>query len=141
MVATKSGIDKKHALALVNSFMHEFQNCFNRPAVPSAVEFEKFLSRNFQITTNGHTRAKSLAEYLARIQKLQQKYAHVELSSPIHDPVIADNKVVIEFKGEFTPRAGKKTYLYFMAIGTVEDNKWVQWEEVTHSKDEAQWDN
>lgn len=141
MVMTKMALDKKQTLALINTFFNQFQTCLNRPAAPTLNDFQKILSNNFQISSNGQVKSKNLQEYLTRLQKLQQKYSHVELSSPIHEPLISDNKVAVVYHVDLTPRAGKKAQYYFMAIGTIEDNQFISWEQVTHAKNEPQWDS
>lgn len=139
MVLAKAAIDKKQAIASLNAFFQQFQNCLNRPATPNAADFEKSLSRNFNITNNGLILAKSLQEYMNRIQQLQQKFSRIDINGPLTEPLISDNKLTISFDINVTARGGKKTPYRAMAIATIEDNKIAQWEQVAHEKNKEQW--
>lgn len=141
MVMTKAlTLDKTQALTLINNFMEKFQEIVNRPNAPKAADLDKLLATSFQLAINEKTDAKNLNDYLSRIMAYQKKFSHVSLSDLLEEPLIMDNKAVVQFEVNLTPRSGKKTIIAVMAIVTIEGNKIIKWTQVSHDKGSSHWD-
>jgi hypothetical protein len=141
MVTPKvAGISKNQILALLNDFLQQFQNWCNLPNEPTAADLEKVLSRNFQISSNGEIRSKNLTDYLNRLNKLRKKYSHFEITGPLEEPLIFEDKVFLHYEVELQERSGQKKQIYIMALGTLENNKFSKWMQVSHEKSATEWD-
>ncbi len=135
MVLTKEAtLEKSQVTTLLNSFLKQFQNASSNTNPPNAAEFERLLSRNFQISINGKTVEKNLDNYLNRIQKLQKKYSQIKVSNLLEEPLISNNKATIQFEISLTPRNGPQIQLHAMAIATIENNKITEWKQVSSEK-------
>lgn len=142
MVMTKPAqLDKKQALSLLNDFLRQFQTTCNQPNPPKSSDFERYLSRNFQISSNNHIVGKNLAEYLNRVAKFQKKYSHIELTDFNLEPLISGNKLIIQYDANLTSRNGQKIQMNFMVIITIEDNLITHWDQVAHEKGSSHWDS
>lgn len=134
MVATKTPLDKKQAVAMIETFFKQFQTCCNRPKPPIPSDFDKVLSRNFEMTSNGQTVCKNLESYCQRLDKMQKKWNKFEVSAPLEEPLVCGNKISVNYEGNFTTPTGQKNRFFFMASATVEDNKFTNWTQVAHQQ-------
>lgn len=144
MAFTKTGvIDKAQALALIDNFFEQFQNSCNRPEAPKTTDFEKVLSKNFRIFSNGKPMAKGLEDYVVRVASIKKRYPHVDITGPLEEPLLAGNKATILYDLEIKKPSGEKAHIYMMAMVTFEDNKIAEWVQVNHErndKDQNRWD-
>lgn len=129
-----AALDKRQAIDLLNGFFKQFQDCCNRPHSPEPSNFNQYLSENFQISSNGQVIGKNLSDYLSRVENFQKRYSHVDLPRLLEEPLICDHQVVAYYVTHVTSHEGKKTHLYFMAIATVENQKFTNWVQVDHEK-------
>lgn len=135
-------LSKDQAQTILHGFLQQFQNICNKHTKPNPTEFEKFLSRNFKISSNGKVVGKNLNEYLERIQKFQERYTHIEIPHKLlEEPVIADNRAVFFYNVHLTRKDGGKVKMFLMAIGVFEDGKIVQWNQVAHQEGSTDWDH
>lgn len=140
MVATKVKKSTKQHLNLLNDFFENFQNWCKPQKNPSIAELAKCLSSDFEISINGKVLCHNLQEYLERINSIKRKFTNFEITGPVEEPLFAeDNKIIVKFEVSLhTPEAGRHTF-YKMAIGTIEDDKFVRWEEVSHRESKKEW--
>lgn len=140
MVATKT-LEKSKNVTVVYDFFKLFKTWFGRTAAtPSVSELEKHFSKNFQLTNNGQVVARGAANYLPRLQKFQKKYSEFQISEPLEEPIISDNKVVLYYKLDLTSHTGQHKQIFIMGLFTIEDNKIGRWVEVSNDKASDHWD-
>jgi len=142
MVMTKTGmLDKAQATSLMNDFFKMFQDCINHPEPINPKTFAKFLAPDFKISSNDHIIAKSLTEYMPRVELLKKKYSHFEISEINAEPLISGNKMVVKYRLNLTSRNGPKVKVNIMAIATVDEHKISIWDEVTNEEGTSRWDH
>lgn len=136
MVLSKEAVtlEKNQVQALLNGFLKQFQNACNSKIPPNATEFEKYLSRNFQISNNGKVVENNLNGYMNRIQKFQKKYSQIKLSNLLDEPVIDNNQIAIHYEAMLTPKTGSPVQVYIMAIAVIENNKITEWKQASNEK-------
>jgi len=139
-MAKTSILNKNEALTLLNNFFEAFQHWCNQPDSPSPADLEKFLSRNFQISSNEKLLCKNLTEYHNRVMQIRKKYAHVDITGPLEEPLLCDNKIVIQYDLNLRTHEGQKNQVYLIAIGTIDNHKFSHWTQATHQKGTENWD-
>lgn len=141
MVATKTKpLNKGVFLALVNDFFEQFQNCCNRPNPPTGKELDKVLTSDFQLISNERVVVKNLQDYLKRIKMFRDKYEHFDIIGPLEEPIIADNKIALQYEIKLTDRDGREQIVCIIAFATIQDQKISRWQQVTHEKGIGTWD-
>lgn len=134
MVATKTPpIDKQKAMQLVNSFFDRFKQACEKKQSPTASDFEGILSRDFQNSINGKVVGKNIEDFIKRTLEIQKKYSHIDLAH-VHDCLISDNKVIIQYDIGLTSHNKEKRLLNIMAIATIDDHLISHWSQVSHDK-------
>lgn len=140
MVTKTATLEKNQAATLVKKYFDHFQTVLNTPnSNPS--DLEKYLSRHFHMTSNGHTIAKSFQDYLNRVEKFRKKYSRFDISELHEEPIISGNRAVFNYDIHLTSRNGQRSEVNIMAIGTIEDNKITHWTQVAHEKGTDHWDS
>jgi hypothetical protein len=117
--------------ALVKKFLKSFSVWLDKSNTSTVDDFECFIAKKFHIQRNGHSWAKSSAEYFDAVQAMRKKYSHVKLSL-IGKPIVAGNKVVIQFIPTFKLAKGKSEAFHIMAIATIKNGRISDWNEVAH---------
>jgi hypothetical protein len=140
MAMTTKTLDKTQAIHVIYEFFKHFQKCINQSIEPNLAELEQYITKNFQITSSGHPVAKSSADYLKRLQNFQKKHSKWEISKPLEEPLVQDNRITLFYKVNLTSKTGEKKEVYIMAIGTIEDNKIRSWNQVAHEQGTGSWD-
>jgi hypothetical protein len=140
MAVTSKALDKTQAIHIIYDFFKFFQKSISQSSAINASELEQYLSKNFELTSNGQTITRSAAEYLTRMQKFQKKYSKFEISKPLEEPIMHDNKFAILYRLNLTPRTGGSKEVYIMSFATFEDNKIRSWHEVSHELPTGEWD-
>jgi hypothetical protein len=140
MAVTSKALDKTQALNIMYDFFKFLQKSVSQSSTPNAEELEKYLSKNFELTNNGQPMVRSAADFLTRIQKFQKKYSKLEISKPLEDPIMQDNKLAILYKYNFTPRTGGSKEIIIMSLATFEENKMRSWHIISHEKGTGDWD-
>lgn len=140
MAVTSKALDKTQAINIIYDFFKFFQKSISQSSTPNAAELEHHLSKNFEITSNGQSIARSAAEYLPRLQKFQKKYSKFEISKPLEEPIIHDNKLALLYKANLTLRSGGNKEVFIMSYATFEENKIRSWHQVAHEKGTGDWD-
>ncbi|MDP1879696.1 MAG: hypothetical protein Q8K60_01990 [Parachlamydiaceae bacterium] len=131
--------NKTQVLNLINNFIGEFQNWCNQRNAPEFADFEKYLTKQFQISSNGNVIGKDLHDYTLRVKKFREEYSHFEITM-LEEPLICENKVVLTYEVDLrlNPNQDKRE-VYVMAIVNLEDNKISNWKQVTHDKGSQDW--
>lgn len=140
MMTKPATMDKAQSLTMMQSFFQHFMQIMNRPTPLMPNDLEKIMTRNFQLTGNGHILAKTLADYTTRAEKLKKKYSHFEISDLTAEPLMGSNKMVVTYNLNLTNRNGPKLRIHIMAIATAEDNKISRWMEVSNEEGTSRWD-
>lgn len=142
MAMTKMAtLDKAQAETLLSNFFEKFSEVISSQSAPKTADFANILTPNFQLVSNGKTQVKNLADYMPRLVNFQKRYSNVELSEPLDDLVIAENKVVVLYNANFTTRDGKRLLINMMAIATIEGNKISRWMQIAAQQGSSQWDS
>lgn len=125
-------VEKTHNVAVVEKFLEAFQKWCSPDCAFTLVHMEPYLATHFHLKNNGVTYAKSAADYAtACVEKYRSNYTHCKISIK-HDSILTfENKVVLQFEAIFTGSQGKKRATYKMAVATLENDKIVDWQEVT----------
>lgn len=134
-------LNKTQTLSAINDFLSLTQKWCNQSNAPSMSDLESALTRNFQISSNGNVVGRSVSDYMNRITRFRQKYSHFDIIGPLEEPLVADNKVALQYEVELTARDGKKSRVNIMALATLEGNKMAQWTQVAHEQDSSRWDS
>jgi hypothetical protein len=132
MVAVKTGLDKTEAQTLIYDFFKKFQNWLAQSKIPNVSDLEQYLSKNFQISSNGRLVSKSPADYINRFQNFQKKYARYEISKPLEEILIYGNKAVLYYKVDLITHQGQRKSVYIMAIIAIDDHKITNWTQVAN---------
>lgn len=132
-------LDKEVALELAGDFLERFEYCCNQSKAPVESDLIKHLSKNFQISTNGEIAAKNLNEYLSMIGRIQKKYSHVEVSNLTVDVLSSGYQIVARYTIFLTPRGGKTVQIEFMAIASIEENRFTNWSSVASEHGPRDW--
>ena len=103
-------------------------------------EFEQYLAKNFNITSNGQRVAQSAADYVTRYQKFQKKYAKFELSKPLEEPLIDGNRIAFHYKVDLSTHQKQHKQVFISAIATIEDHKISTWHQIAHEIGSGDWD-
>lgn len=141
MVSTKTKtLNKSTYLTLINDFFAAFQECCNRPEAPKGKELVNYLNSDFQLISNERTEVKNLQDYYKRIELFRNRYEHFDIIGPLEEPLIGDNKVVLQYEISLEGRDGEAQIVCIMAIATFKDNKISRWQQVTHEKGRGTWD-
>lgn len=141
MTFTKNApLDKEVALEITQDFLEKFEFCCNQSKTPVISDLEKYLSRDFHLLSNGKTVSKSLIEYLTRIEKLQQKYSHLEITDLTVDTLSSGYRIVVRYTLRLTPREGNKRKVEIMAIATLKDHRFTLWDQVANEQGAEHWD-
>jgi hypothetical protein len=133
-------LSKNEAFTILNNFFESFPTWCTQSTQPTVSDLEKCLSRNFQLTSNEEPYSKNITDYLNRIVKLRKKYSSFDVTGPLEEPFISDNKIVVQYELNLRTHSGKNSQVYIIAIGTIEDHKFTKWTQVTHEKGTSQWD-
>lgn len=140
IMATKT-LEKSKLLNVVFDFFKQFPTwCGPSPVTPNIHDLEKYLSKNLQMFNNGQLVVKSSANYLDRLQKFQKKYSNFQVSQPLEEPLISDNKATLYYRLDLTARNGQHKQIFIMALMTIENDKISRWVEVTNEKGTEHWD-
>jgi hypothetical protein len=107
---------------------------------PTIQELEKYLASNLQMFNNGNLVLKSAAEYLERLKKLQKMYYKMEVSKPLEEPLIQDDRASVYYKLDLTTQDGHHKEVFILGLLTIKHDKISRWVEVTSVKDAANWD-
>ena len=135
MVATKTqALEKQKALQVIHNFFDKFKNCCKQKQPPNVANFEHILSHDFQNSSNGKLIGKNIQDFLKRIQEVQKKYSHIELSH-LQDCLISGNKAIIQYDMTLNLQNGEKRLLNIMAIATIDDDLITHWSQVSHDKE------
>lgn len=141
MVTRAVHLSKEQALTLINDFFAQFPIWCNQDKAPTVADLEQFLAHNFQISCNDRVIAKNTTEYLKRVKNMREKFSNFELIGPLEEPLVHDNKLVCQYDLNVHANDGIKVEVCFMAIATIEGNKIVRWQEVSHEKHTGKyWD-
>lgn len=134
-------LDKTNAVEIVYHFFHQFPKwCGKSATTPSVNELQQYLAKNFQLYNNGTLQVKSAENYLERLKKFQKKYVNFNISKPLVEPLTQNNRATIYYKLDLTTFDGQHKEVFIMATFTVEDNRIVQWFEVSSEKAAGHWD-
>lgn len=134
-------LDKTKTLSVIYDFFKQFKQwCGPSAVTPSANELEKYLSKNLQMFNNGHLIVKGAANYLERLKKFQSKYSNFQISEPLEEPLMEDNRASLYYKLELTTRNGQHREVYVMGLFTIEQDKISRWFEVTNERGMELWD-
>ena len=142
MATTKSTtVDKTQAISLVDNFLEQFQAVCNQPSPAKASDLDKWLSQNLQVTSNGNVVDRSLQDYINRIGKMKSKYSRIEIQDRLEEPIVSDNKVVVNYDAVLTGKNNQAVTVNIMAIATVDNNKISRWTQVANQKGTGNWDS
>lgn len=134
-------MDKTKTLGVIFDFFKQFQKwCSPSAATPSLSELEKYISKNLQMSSNGQSVTRSSANYLDRLLKFQKKYSSFQISEPLEEPIIYDNRAAIYYRLDLTTKTGQHKQVYIMGLVTIEDDKISRWIQVTNEKGLGTWD-
>jgi hypothetical protein len=134
-------LDKTKIVGVIYDFFKQFKQwCGPSAVTPSANELEKYLSKNLQMFNNGQLVVKSAAHYLDRLKKFQSKYSSFQISEPLEEPLVEDNRASIYYKLDLTTRNKQHIEVYIMGLFTIEQDKISRWIEVTNEKGMELWD-
>ena len=140
MVAVKTSLDKAEAQTLIYEFFKKFQNWLAQSKIPSVADLEQYLSKNFQISSNGQLVSKSPADYISRFQKFQKKYARYEISRPLEEILVSGNKCTLFYKVDLITHQGQRKTVFIMALINIEDHKITNWTQVANEIGTGDWD-
>lgn len=133
-MAKNAVAEKSQNTEIVENFLKAFCAWMDKSkAAPKESDLDKYLSKNFQIKRNEHFQAKSLNDYLARINKLRETYSSCLIPDP-SNLISTDNKIAVRFEATFAETEGTKTTYLISAFATVENGKIAFWEEISHEK-------
>lgn len=132
-------LDQTQAIKVIYGFFKDFQAWISQSKTVNVSDLEHHLAKNFQITSNGQSKAKSAADYLKRLQKFQQKYSRFEISQPLEEPLIQGNRLALHYRVDLTTRSGQHKQIQIMAMANIQDNKILQWHQVIH-EGSSEWD-
>lgn len=125
-------LDGEVALELTQDFMQKFEYLVNSTEALKAADLEKFLSKNFRITTNGKDLAKDLSTYVQSIEKLRQQYSHFEITNLNAYALTSGYQMAVRYTVNASSKSGNKTQIEFLAIAEVEDHKFIAWDEIAN---------
>lgn len=135
-------LDSAQASTLLHHFLDQFKACCNHPEPIRAADLEKFLAHNVQMSSNGQLVCHSTKEYFARLEKYKERYSHMEVKHLMDEPLIAENKAIINYSVKLTGRDKQDSVeLNVMAIATIENDKIAKWNQVVHEKGSSHWDS
>lgn len=140
-MATK--VQEKTKLSVIYDFFKQFPKwCGKQAVTPTVSDMEKYFAANMQMFNNGKLVAKGPASYLDRLQKFQKKYADFQISQPLEEPILSENRGVLYYKLDLTAHNGQHKQIYIMGMFTLDHEKISKWVEVTSEKDAAaaSWD-
>lgn len=142
MAMTKMAtLDKAQAKTLISNFFDKVQEAVKSKSAPKTADFSNILSSNYQLVSNGRNKVKNLEDFMPHLMSFQKKYSDFELSKPLEDLLISENKVVVLYNANVTTRDGKKLVINMMAIATIDGNKISRWMEVANQQGSSQWDS
>lgn len=134
-------MEKTNAIEVIYQFFRQFPKWCGKSAVtPSVNELQQYLAKNFQLHNNGELKVKSAENYLERLKKFQKKYVNFNISKPLIEPLIQNNRATIYYKLDLTTFDGHHQEVYIMATFTIENNQIAQWFEVSSEKAAGRWD-
>lgn len=129
-------LEKTKSLHVVSEFFKQFSKwCAPGAAAVTLNDLEKYISKDLQLFNNGKNVAKSSANYLERVQKFQKKYTKFQVSEPLEEPLINENRASIYYKVDLTTHSGQHKQLFILGLLTLENDKISRWIEVSNEKD------
>jgi hypothetical protein len=140
MVKTAEHIDMHQAINAIYGFFKQVNDSCKHETPATQAEIEPFLTKNFQLNSNGQTVCRSSADYLTRLQKFQKKYSRFECSKPVFEPVTEGNRIAFQYKVDLTSRSGQHKQVFITAIATIEHNKMISWYQTAHQQGTGDWD-
>lgn len=133
-------LDKAHARAVINNFFEVLQNLCNSDTPLKTADLERSISRQVEFSSNGQVVCHSSSEYLSQIEKYRRAYSSFEINNYMDEPLVADNKAIINYDVQLVERKTKKEIdVNVMAIVTIEDGKIVHWNQVANEKWISHW--
>jgi limonene-1,2-epoxide hydrolase len=103
---------------------------------------EKWISRNIEFTSNGQVVCHSSSEYITHLDKYRKAYSSLEIINLMDEPLVADNKAIINYDVDlFERKTNKKIQVAVMAIATIEDSKITHWNQVANEKNTSHWNS
>lgn len=138
MALTKASPECTQAISLTKDFLNKFQTWIKQSNLPTEADLKHFLNSSFQISSNGQLLAKSIPDYIERIENLRKKYNEFKISI-IDEPLYADNRVAIQYRLDLKSKDGHASQIYIMAFADVHDGKFSRWNEIAHEKGTGNW--
>lgn len=140
MPLTKTKLDKNQAVSIVSEYLEKLESLIENQQPIKASDITEFVSNNYTFTTNGQQVCRSANEYANRLNKLQKKYARMQMSSFIEDPIFENNKLAVYYTADLIPHSGQKKQVFLQGVATLEDNKISSWQQVVCEKGGSDWD-
>lgn len=141
MATTKGAdIDTHQAITALYTFFKKINTACTQSQPATLQEVDEFLSKNFQLTSNGQVVCKNETDYLHRLQKFQKKYSRFECSKPVVEPVTEGNRIALQYRVDLTERNGAHKQVFISGIVTMDHNKISEWTQVAHEKGTGSWD-
>lgn len=131
---TAYALDKQKALQTINNFLQQFCNCCNQKHPPKAEYFKNIISNDFNNSSCGKQIGKNIQDFLKRIENVQKKYSHIDITN-IHECLVSGNHAVVQFDMHSSGRNGEKSLRNFMAIATIDGNVITHWSHVSNERD------
>lgn len=129
-------LERTKGLHVVSEFFKQFSKwCTPGAAAVTLNDLEKYISKDLQMYNNGKQVARSSANYLERVQKFQKKYAKFQVSEPIEEPLVNENRASIYYKVDLTTQNGQHKQVFILGMFTLENDKISHWVEVSNEKD------
>lgn len=129
-------LERTKGLHVVSEFFKQFSKwCAPGAAAVTLNDLEKYISKDLQMYNNGKQVARSSANYLERVQKFQKKYTKFQVSEPIEEPLVNENRASIYYKVDLTTQNGQHKQVFILGMFTLENDKISHWVEVSNEKD------
>jgi hypothetical protein len=142
MVAAKSStLEKNQTEAILRNLYEQLEEWHNGPQEPKVASLEQVMTRNFELSSNGHVLSHNINEYLLRVEKLRKKYSKFSIKPSRDNTLVQGNKAALHYTLTLTPRnGGQPVSVEIMAIATLEGERISRWHQVAHEKGISHWD-
>lgn len=133
MPAMKSAVEMNTAKDVASHILAFFADLGKGQPIDMA-KLQRLFAKNFEFFSNTHHIAHNLQGYQERLKNIQSRFPKITYSKLLEEPIIAGNKVVIQYNATLQSPSGSKHEATVMAILTIEEDKVTKWQEVIHEK-------
>lgn len=115
---------------LIDQFFHYLSYLGNPENKIDAASLQKYLNNDCIVQSNNEIISHDIDEFIAYINRMQEKYETVSYSSFLEDPILSKNKAVLHFHVSCLTKTGTQRHLDAIAILTFHNGKISLWKEV-----------